>query len=84
MLTPEFAASLPLQLQQQVVLQLLNHSIVLGRSQSAALQAAQVLQGYPDALFPGQVTCVRCVGSDPYDKEQLQHALPPTVQSIWA
>ena len=42
-------------LKQQAVLQLLQHSVALGRTHSVAAQALKTLQSYDDELFGGRV-----------------------------
>lgn len=41
-------------LKQQAVLQLLQHSVALGRTHSVAAQAVKTLQAYDDELFKGR------------------------------
>jgi len=42
---------------QQVVLQLLNNSVVLGNNRKVAVEAISVLQGHSQALLSGMIPC---------------------------
>lgn len=44
-------------LKQQVVLQLLNNSVVLGNNRKLAVEAISVLQGHSQALLSGTIPC---------------------------
>jgi hypothetical protein len=44
-------------LKQQVVLQLLNNSVVLGHNRKVAVEAISVLQGHSEALLSGMIPC---------------------------
>ena len=44
-------------LKQQVVLQLLNNSVVLGNNRKLAVEAISVLQGHSQALLSGVISC---------------------------
>lgn len=44
-------------LKQQVVLQLLNNSVVLGNNRKIAVEAISALQGHSQALLSGMIPC---------------------------
>lgn len=55
LLSPSLFQSSP-SLKQQALLQLLNHSVVLGSARKVAAQAVKTLRAYDDMLFKGLCT----------------------------